>query len=140
MFERAVKNLDIEKMDILYKDSEKMDSTDVVAEETVYFPYEAIDSDRIDNAYQSSFISKENNLYIVIDKNKKAEEKAKAVLETEKAAQKPINDKKERKNKDKKNRTPIEFGSAEDLLQTQAMNYFKGITQPPEKKDTKTES
>lgn len=74
MFERAVKNPDIEKMDILYKDSKKADSTDVIAKETVYFPYEAIDSDRIDNAYQSSFISKENKLYIVIDKDKTAEE------------------------------------------------------------------
>lgn len=74
MFERAVKDPDIEKMDILYKDGNNTDSLNVVTKDTVYFPYEAIDSDRIDNAYQSSFISKENILYIVIDKNKTAKE------------------------------------------------------------------
>ena len=49
---------------------------------------------------------------------------------------------KKKKNKDKKSKdkTPMEFGSAEDLLLTQAMNYFKGITPSPEKKETKTES
>lgn len=70
MFDRAVKDPDIEKMDILYRDSENSDSTDIIAKETVYFPYEAIDSDRIDNAYQSSFVSQDNVLYIVIDKEK----------------------------------------------------------------------
>ncbi len=70
MFDRAVKDPDIEKMDILYKDSENSDSVDIIAKETVYFPYEAIDSDRIDNAYQSSFVSQDNVLYIVIDKEK----------------------------------------------------------------------
>ena len=74
MFDRAVKDPDIEKMDILYKDGAKTDSMDIIATETVYFPYEAIDSDRIDNAYQSSFVSKENVLYIVIDKNKLAKD------------------------------------------------------------------
>ena len=75
-----------------------------------------------------------------LSNGKKAEEKAKAVLETEKAAQKPINDKKEKKNKDKKNRTPIEFGSAEDILLAQAMNYFKSINPLPVKKNEKTDS
>lgn len=75
-----------------------------------------------------------------LSNGKKAETKAKAILETEKAAQKPVSTKKEKKNKDKKNRTPIEFGSAEDLLLTQAMNYFKGITSSPEKKAGKTDS
>ena len=70
MFDRAVKYPDIEKMDILYIDSENSDSVDIMAQETVYFPYEAIDSDRIDNAYQSSFVSQDNVLYIVIDKEK----------------------------------------------------------------------
>lgn len=74
MFDRAVKDPDIEKMDVLYKDSEKTNSMDIVAIETIYFPYEAIDSDRIDNAYQSSFVSKENVLYIVIDKEKTAKD------------------------------------------------------------------
>lgn len=74
MFERVAKDPDIEKMDILYKDGENKNSVDVVAEETVYFPYEAKDSDRIDNVYQSSFVSKENKLYIVIDKDKTAKE------------------------------------------------------------------
>lgn len=74
MFDRAVKDPDIEKMDVLYKDSEKTNSMDIVATETIYFPYEAIDSDRIDNAYQSSFVSKENVLYIVIDKEKTAKD------------------------------------------------------------------
>ncbi|WP_407390141.1 hypothetical protein [Carnobacterium jeotgali] len=74
MFERVAKDPDIEKMDILYTDTENENSVDIVAKETVYFPYEAKDSDRIDNVYQSSFVSKENKLYIVIDKDKTAKE------------------------------------------------------------------
>ena len=70
---------------------------------------------------------------------KKAETK-KADSDTEKATQKPVNKKKANKNKDKEDKTPIEFGSAEDLLLIQAMNYFKGITAPPEKKSDESDS
>ncbi|UJP04811.1 MAG: S41 family peptidase [Nitrosomonas sp.] len=42
-------------------------------------------------------------------------------------------DAKPKKNNDKKNKEPIEFGSDEDLLLKQALNYFKGITTAPQK-------
>ena len=65
----------------------------------------------------------------------------KSALESDKAELKPTGEKKERKNKDKKNKAPIEFGSEDDLLLKQAMNYFKGIVIPPGKtSNTKTES
>jgi carboxyl-terminal processing protease len=69
-----------------------------------------------------------------LSNGKKAEKKA--ASEAENAALKPINEKKEKKekkNKDK-NKAPMEFGSEEDLLLKQALNYFKGITASPEKK------
>ncbi|MCG7757616.1 MAG: peptidase S41, partial [Nitrosomonas sp.] len=75
-----------------------------------------------------------------LSNGKKTEKKA--ASETEKAALKPASDKKEKKekkNKDK-NKAPIEFGSEEDLLLKQAMNYFKGITASPEKKSDETET
>lgn len=71
---------------------------------------------------------------------KKTETKKVDSDDTVKATSKPINKKKTNKNKDEKNKTPIEFGSAEDLLLTQAMNYFKGITAPPEKKSDESDS
>jgi len=75
-----------------------------------------------------------------LSSGKKAETK-KTDSDTDKATQKPVNKKKADKNKeDKKDKTPIEFGSAEDLLLTQAMNYFKGITAPPEKKSDESDS
>ena len=48
--------------------------------------------------------------------------------------------KEDKKDDNKQNTGPIEFGSEDDLLLTQAMNYFKGVTTPPEKKDEKTDS
>jgi carboxyl-terminal processing protease len=42
--------------------------------------------------------------------------------------------------KSKKNTAPIEFGSEDDQLLTQAMNYFKGTTSPSEKKSGQSES
>lgn len=42
--------------------------------------------------------------------------------------------------KSKKNAAPIEFGSEDDQLLIQAMNYFKGITSPLEKKGDQSES
>jgi carboxyl-terminal processing protease len=75
-----------------------------------------------------------------LSNGKKTEKKA--ASEAEKAALKPASDKKEKKekkNKDK-NKAPMEFGSEEDLLLKQAMNYFKGITASPEKKSDETET
>jgi carboxyl-terminal processing protease len=70
--------------------------------------------------------------------NGKKKEKQSAA-ETEKAEVKPDAEKKEKK--DKKNKAPIEFGSEEDLLLKQAINYFKGITTSPQKKsDDQSES
>ncbi|MBK6957537.1 MAG: S41 family peptidase [Nitrosomonas sp.] len=71
---------------------------------------------------------------------KKTETKKVDSDDTVKATSKPVNKKKTDKNKDEKNKAPIEFGSAEDLLLTQAMNYFKGITAPPEKKSDESDS
>ncbi|MDE2389604.1 MAG: S41 family peptidase, partial [Betaproteobacteria bacterium] len=76
-----------------------------------------------------------------LSNGKKTEKKVDS--EVEKAVLKPTSEKKEKKekkNKDK-NKAPMEFGSEEDLLLKQAMNYFKGITASPEKKRTeKSES
>lgn len=70
--------------------------------------------------------------------NGKKKEKQLAA-ETEKAEVKPEGEKKEKK--EKKNKEPVEFGSEDDLLLKQAINYFKGITAPPEKKnDVQSES
>ena len=69
-----------------------------------------------------------------LSNGKKTEKKA--ASEAEKAALKPASEKKEKKekkNKDK-NKAPMEFGSEEDLLLKQALNYFKGVTASPEKK------
>jgi carboxyl-terminal processing protease len=82
---------------------------------------------------------RESDLNRHLSSGKKTE--AKTAADTEKSTQKPVSNKKEKKNKeDKKNKAPIEFGSSEDLLLTQAMNYFKGITSSPEKKSDETDS
>ncbi|MCC7090734.1 MAG: S41 family peptidase [Nitrosomonas sp.] len=83
---------------------------------------------------------RESDLNRHLSSGKKSE--TKAATDSEKAAQKPANNKKdkEKKNNDKKNKAPLEFGSAEDLLLIQAMNYFKGITSSPEKKSAETGS
>ena len=70
--------------------------------------------------------------------NGKKKEKQQSAAETDKTEVKPESKKKEKKEK---NKAPIEFGSEDDLLLKQAMNYFKGITTPPEKKsDDQSES
>lgn len=60
MFERIKKYSDIEKMDILYKDSS----------EQIYFPYEAQDPDGLDNEHQSTQMGADGHLYVVIDPEK----------------------------------------------------------------------
>ncbi|MFZ1852944.1 MAG: S41 family peptidase [Nitrosomonas sp.] len=60
-------------------------------------------------------------------------------IQIEKAIQETSDDTKEEKTKVKKNKKPLEFGSEEDLLLIQAMNYFKGIKTTPKKKDDKNE-
>lgn len=75
---------------------------------------------------------RESDLNRHLSNGKKTEKEA--ASKTEKTESKPANDKKDKKdkkNKDTKNSTPLEFGSEEDQLLKQAMNYFKGITSPP---------
>lgn len=66
MFARVKKFQDIEKMDILYRDSKNGEKRMNVEKDTIYFPYEALDTDGHDNAFQSSAVMNET-LYIVID-------------------------------------------------------------------------
>ncbi len=69
--------------------------------------------------------------------------KAKEIeLDTDKTVQKlPTKPKKDQdKDEDKEQSAPIEFGSSDDLLLTQAMNYFKGITTTPIQNSKKTGS
>lgn len=56
-------------MDILYQDegSPKNPTSSLKFPNLTYFPYKALDTDGFDNEYQSSFVSSENKLYIVID-------------------------------------------------------------------------
>ncbi|MGH2212487.1 hypothetical protein ACQ1ZG_06315 [Enterococcus faecalis] len=59
MFSRALKYEDIERMEILYKNS---------TPDLVYFPYKDKTDEGLDNIYQSTKVSeKTKNLYIVID-------------------------------------------------------------------------
>lgn len=58
MFGRVKTYQDIEKMDILFNTNEA---------DTVYFPYKALDSDGMDNEYQSSVLASNGHLYIVVD-------------------------------------------------------------------------
>lgn len=74
MFERVTKHPDIEKMDILYTDGNHPKSDVIVESDCVYFPYDPLDRDGNDNAYQTGFISKGNHLFVVIDPHKKAED------------------------------------------------------------------
>jgi len=78
---------------------------------------------------------RESDLNRHLSNGKKTEKEATSKTEkTEKTESKPANDKKDKKDKkskDTKNSTPLEFGSEEDQLLKQAMNYFKGITSPP---------
>lgn len=52
----------------------------------------------------------------------------------EKVTEESANKSQKEESKSKKTSGPIEFGSEDDLLLIQAMNYFKGITTSPEKK------
>lgn len=68
MFERALKYQDIEKMSINFNDN---------TDDLIYFPY--LDKatpglEGLDNQYQSTKISEDNKLYIVIDAEKKVTE------------------------------------------------------------------
>jgi len=73
MFARVKQFQDIEKMDILYRDSKNGEKRMDVEKDTIYFPYEALDTDGHDNAHQSSEVMNET-LYIVIDPLKTVEE------------------------------------------------------------------
>ncbi|MER2064577.1 MAG: hypothetical protein ABS873_07980 [Alkalibacterium sp.] len=73
MFARVKQYRDIEKMDILYRDSKNGEKRMNVEKDTIYFPYEALDTDGHDNAYQTSAVMNET-LYIVIDPNQTVEE------------------------------------------------------------------
>lgn len=68
MFERATKYQDIEKMEILFDNGEA---------DMIYFPYKdkgTPGQEGLDNQYQSSKISRDKRLYIVINPNEKVEE------------------------------------------------------------------
>lgn len=73
MFARVKKFQDIEKMDILYRDSKNGEKRMNVEKDTIYFPYEALDTDGHDNANQTSAVMNDR-LYIVIDPEKTVEE------------------------------------------------------------------
>lgn len=60
MANRANKFADIEKMDLIFDD----DST---SPDRVYFPFKAQDAEGNDNRYQTSKLSKDKHLFIVID-------------------------------------------------------------------------
>ena len=60
-------------------------------------------------------------------------------IQIEKAIQETSGETKEEKAKAKKNKKPLEFGSEDDQLLVQAMNYFKGIKTTPKKKSDKNE-
>ena len=64
----------------------------------------------------------------------------KADKQEKKEREAAANDDDEAKKDDSQNNAgPIEFGSEDDYLLTQAMNYFKGITTPAEKKTDNTD-
>lgn len=74
MFNRVKKYQDIEMMDIMYQDEDHPKSDVIVQCDRIYFPYLAMDTDGNDNKYQSSHISNDNKLYIVIDADKQVED------------------------------------------------------------------
>ena len=84
--------------------------------------------DEVDNDDEQRLREADLNRHL---SNGKKKEKLQSAAEIDKAEVKPESKKKEKKEK---NKAPIEFGSEDDLLLKQAMNYFKGITTPPEKK------
>lgn len=73
MFARVKQFQDIEKMDILYRDSKNGEKRMNVEKDTIYFPYQALDTDGHDNAHQTSSVMNET-LYIVIDPKQTVEE------------------------------------------------------------------
>ncbi len=71
MFARVAKFQDIEMMDILYQDEDHPKSDVIVQADRIYFPYKALaETDGNDNEFQSSFVSADEKLYIVIDPEK----------------------------------------------------------------------
>lgn len=92
-----------------------------------------ITPDILDESERDDQRLREADLSRHIANGKKNEKKA----ETEKAAQESA-DKPKSEEKRNKKAGPIEFGSEDDELLIQAMNYFKGITVPSEKKSNKT--
>ena len=81
---------------------------------------------------------RESDLNRHLSNGKKEEAKS----DTENNAKKTKNKPKKKENADDedKSNVPIEFGSSEDLLLIQAMNYFKGITASETKEDDNTGS
>ncbi len=67
-------------------------------------------------------------------------QKDKKQSKNEKKDQESKSDDDAAKEKSKKSAAPIEFGSEDDQLLIQAINYFKGITSSPEKKSGQSES
>lgn len=74
MFDRVKKFQDIEMMDILYRDNPNGQKDLCAERDRIYFPYKAVDSDGHDNEYQSSLVSSNDQLYIVIDPEKTVQE------------------------------------------------------------------
>lgn len=66
MFNRALKYQDIEKMEILFQSGKP---------DMVYFPYKDLDTEGLDNEYQSTRVSeKTKSLYIVINPEQTVDE------------------------------------------------------------------
>ncbi|GKQ42730.1 hypothetical protein RD055328_06530 [Companilactobacillus sp. RD055328] len=62
MFDRVMNYQDIEKCDLIFDDVNTDENLQI------YFPFKAKNSEGLDNIYQTSAISKQNeNLYVVID-------------------------------------------------------------------------
>ncbi len=75
-----------------------------------------------------------------LSNGKKEEEKADAETTAKEAVDKPKKkDNADDEDEESKDNTPIEFGSSEDLLLIQAMNYFKGITTPVSEENENTD-
>jgi hypothetical protein len=64
MFNRVIKYQDIEKLDIIFGDEEDKEPMQI------FLPFKQKDTDGLDNAYQSSAISKKNGkLYVAVYKD-----------------------------------------------------------------------
>lgn len=73
MFARITGYSDIERMEVMYDASNEDPQTEKLIDR-IYFPYEAMDPDGIDNRYQSTKVADNGNLYIAIDYDKKVED------------------------------------------------------------------